>query len=239
MPCLQMQKPWKSAKAVDFHTDRRTLLEQIGLGAWCDDAEKPCKLSVRGFPWEQQDFGLRRLIEGDLVEIEAGIPWPNIPLLVQWHMVQEGCDIADIPDRHRRSSTANGENRENSSPASNGTIHYNAEAEEEAVGLMQTMPRNAWFYLYRVGTEEPDADKLNGDQLNAPKREIDQRLRARDPLWRSDPGRIFFVTPPPADLARNGVTAVLLARADAVDPGTSIIMVDVEVMNPQLGRPQD
>ena len=222
---------WKSAKKVEYHLDRRSLIEQIGMTPWCERQELPCDLTVRGIPWRATDSGLRRIIEGDLVNLVATIPWPEIPLLVQWRMVQEGCLITDIPSMTRRPTvTEDGEGA-----TGDGGTGGNATAlpldEGDTSTLMQNVKRSACFYSYRVGTEEPEVDKFEGEDLHAPKRAIDRALRTRNHEWRENPGRIFYVSPQPADLMRHGATAYLLADQDMVGGGTSIVMVDVEVIS--------
>ena len=220
---------WKSAKAVDFHVDRQTLLGQIGLGAWCAETENHCQLFVRGSLWEESDTRLRRIVEGDFIQIKVPVQWPDIPLLVQWRLVSEGCSLRDLPNRHGDADNGGEVVTTTVIPSSNATIDYQTQQEGDTTGLMQNTLRVGWFYLYRVGTDEPDAEKIVGNDLLGPKRVIDQRLRQRDPDWRANPGRIFFVSPTPPDLARHGVTAVLLSRAEDVGRGTSIVMVDVEI----------
>ena len=230
---------WKSVKRVDFQTDRSGIIEQIGMTPWCTRDDHPCDLAVRGRIWPPTETGLRRIIDGDLVRIEVRVPWPRIPLLSQWRMVQDGCPIGEIPTRIRNAPQG-GESNENASPASNGTILYTHDPENEENALMQRRVRSAWFYSYRVGTDEPDADKLEGEQIDAPRRFIDQALRNRDPAWRSNPGRIFYVTPQPADLVRERITGLLLADTRSMDKQTTMVMIDVEIMHGEWdpGNPQ-
>ena len=215
---------WRQTKLVDFHLNRRTLLEQSGLEALCNRERHPCDVSLRGIAWPESDSGLRRVVEGDHVEVSLAIPHPRIPLFVQWQLLEDGCSLPDIPNRAASEARQRNPDMERDS-SSNQTIRY----EDDATNLMQRPSGEHWFHIFPLGTDEPYAFALRGHELQFTTQALHRKLAEKDQTWSASPGSLYEVCPQPASLVSFGVTAFLRKDPHDMRRGISIAMFDVEI----------
>ena len=217
---------WRQTRLVEFQLDRATLIEQADMGPLCLRERHPCEVSLRGIYWPAEDMELRRIVEGDLVEIKTHIPHSSIPLLVQCQLLQEGQRLSEIPQL--AADRARARNPEISQVMANATLE-----EGEITDFMQRPEAELWFYIYTLGTEEPQAIRLSPGANRLPALYL--QIGEQDPNWARNPGRLYEVRPHPTDLVRFGITPILRRDTFSLDYRSSMIMVDVEIFLADAG----
>ena len=189
---------WRQTKLAQFRSDRSSFLDQVGLASPCNVVQEACRVRHRGLMWDPSAREVRRLAEGDFVEVWIHSPFPQLSITGQWLCFQEGCEINDFP-RHIRQRVHDPPTQPNHT-----FVDYSS--------FMQTSRRTStqWFYVYQTGTEDPHAFSLTHREARSPLSYIEHQIGRRIASWNMAPGFLAMVSPLPSDLLREGILAAVI-----------------------------